>query len=175
MLSRSLRRNCSSTSTIFSCSRAFSMATAARLASAERIFHVLVGIMDTAPPCTRSARRWPRRPHSHRHGQQRDQPLLARHFGVPILVVLLHIVDAERLAAADDEADQAIVHRQRRLLEVLGPRAVAGTKFQEVTRRIEQHERADLRVHQAARIAGDVLEDLLQVQRGDDRLGDGEK
>ena len=89
--------------------------------------------------------------------------------------MLLDVVDLDRFAAADDDADQAVGDAERRMVDIFRPGAVAGAEFEPIAGGVEQHQRTDLGLHQPAGVAGDPLENVRHVERGDDGLRDAEQ
>ncbi len=107
-----------------------------------------------------------------RHGEHGHQVFAARHLHLLVAAGGLHVLDLHRLAAAHDEAQQALAHRHRRLAEVSGPAAMTGPEVQPFTGFIQQLERANLSAHQGATLLGDRPQGVVEVQRGTDGLAD---
>ena len=109
------------------------------------------------------------------HAQQGDEPLLARHVLLLVGVGGLDILDLQRLHAVHHRAEKAVGHDDVRLVEVGFPGAVRGTEGQQVAALVEELQRAGPGAHQAARLAGDGGQRIVEINGGVDRLADGDE
>ena len=114
-------------------------------------------------------------PENERHAQQGDEPLVARHVRLLIGIGGLDVLDLQRLHAVHHRAEKTFRHDDVRLVEVGLPRAVRGDEGEPVAALVEQLQRAGSGAHQAARLAGDGGEGVVEIHGRVDRLADGDE
>ena len=106
----------------------------------------------------------------HGDGKQGHEPFFAGQPGILELRVVAHVLHGQRGFLPDHPAEEAVGHLEVRLPDIAFTRPVHGLDGQFEPRFVEQHQRAELERHEFNGLAGDPLEDLVQIQRRDDIL-----